>query len=104
VVLSDNGINGQIRILKGSPLFGKHKIMKKLIKKNKYDAACSWMVGDEIRDMVAARRAGLNSVGVTWGLQSKNALKKASPTAIAEKPGDIIRHIAKRDKTAAFKK
>lgn len=102
-VLADNGINGQIKTLKGSPLFGKHKVLKKLIKKNKYDPSQSWMIGDEMRDMVAAKRAGLNSIGVTWGLQSKNALLKASPTAIAEKPRDIIKNVTAGNPKAVSK-
>jgi phosphoglycolate phosphatase-like HAD superfamily hydrolase len=102
-VLLANDINGKVKILKGSSLFGKHKILKKIIRKNRYDPASSWMVGDEIRDMVAAKRAGLKSIGVTWGLQSKNGLMKASPAAIAEKPGDILRHVKPTEKKLVSK-
>ena len=94
-ILSANGINGKVKTLKGSSIFGKHKVLKNLLRKNRYKVRESWMIGDEIRDIEAAKKAGMNSIGVVWGLQSVNALEKTSPTAIAKKPGDIMKFVTK---------
>jgi phosphoglycolate phosphatase len=90
-ILDINGLGGRVKILKGSPLFRKHKTLKRLLGKNNYEPSQSWMIGDEMRDIEAAKKAGMKSVGVVWGLQSIEALGKASPTAIARKPRDITK-------------
>lgn len=97
-ILGKNGINGRVSVLKSSSIFGKHKIIKRLVRKNGYNARLSWMVGDEIRDLEAAKSAGLNSVGVSWGLQSVGALKQHEPTAIAAKPADILKAVQTKGK------
>ena len=42
----------------------------------------SFMVGDTIYDILAAKRAKVKAIAVTSGLQSKSTLKKAKPYAI----------------------
>lgn len=91
-ILKNNGLKVKITILHGSPLFGKDKALKKLLK-NKYDAKKSWMIGDEIRDMEAGKKARMNTVGVTWGLQNEKGIKRAKPNHIAKKPDDILKFI-----------
>jgi phosphoglycolate phosphatase len=100
-ILADNGIDGKAKVLKSSSLFGKHKVLKSLLRKNRYDCRHSWMIGDEIRDIESAKAAGVNSIGVVWGLQSQSALLKSSPTAVAEKPADIVRIVTEKSKTAS---
>ena len=46
-------------------------------------------VGDEIRDVDAAKKAGIKVIGVTWGYNTKNALSTAHPDHIVEKPEDL---------------
>lgn len=92
-ILSGNGFKADIQILHSSPLLGKGKILKKLIRSNKYNRKDSWMIGDEIRDVEAGKKAGINTIGVNWGLQSEAGIKKASPDHIAKKPSDIKKFI-----------
>jgi len=41
-------------------------------------------VGDETRDIEAAKAAGFQSVAVTWGYNSKKVLENARPDFIVE--------------------
>lgn len=93
IILKANGIKTPINILRGSSLFGKGKVLKKLLRNHGYNPGDSWMVGDEIRDVQAGRSAGMNTLGVTWGLQSEAGIRKSSPDSIARKPDDILKFI-----------
>ncbi len=67
----------------GSSLFGKARHLNKL--KNKVTAdVVRIYVGDETRDMQAAKEAGFVSVAVTWGYNTKSALERVEPDYIAE--------------------
>lgn len=63
-------------------LFGKDKVLKKL-KPDLY-------IGDETRDIEAAKSAGIKSVGVIWGFESEKLLKEARPDFLVEKPNDLL--------------
>lgn len=92
-ILTQNKLTSEVKILKGSSLFGKDKALKKLLRSRRYSAKDSWMIGDEIRDIEAGRKAKMNTIAVTWGLQSADGLKKAQPSHLAKKPADILTHI-----------
>ena len=89
-VLKRFEIAGQVTILKRSALFGKHYAIRHLLSKHKYKAENVWMIGDEIRDIEAAKRAGVKSAAVTWGLQDAALLKTANPDLIATNPSDLL--------------
>lgn len=89
-ILKKTGFKPKVTILKGSSVFGKEKALKNLLKSSKYNPKTSWMIGDEMRDIVAGNKAGLNTVGVTWGLQSEAGLNLAQPDFITNKPKDIL--------------
>ncbi len=46
-------------------------------------------IGDQKDDILDAKKVGLKSIGVTWGLSSFDELKKAGPDYIADSPADI---------------
>ncbi len=50
-------------------------------------------VGDEERDVTAAREAGIASIAVSWGLARRPALEAAHPTAIVDAPAELERLI-----------
>lgn len=92
-ILKNNGFKPKVTTLKGSSVFGKDKALKKLLKHKKYNATESWMIGDEMRDVEAGNKAGLHTIGVTWGLQSEIGLKRAKPDHLATKPKEILKII-----------
>ncbi len=67
-------------------LFGKERILKNY--KGVY-------VADEVRDIIAARKAGIKIISVTWGLNSKELLLKNKPDFIVDKPKQIIEIVEK---------
>lgn len=92
-VLKQNNVDSEIHILRRPSLFGKHKSIKKLVERENYDKSSVWMVGDELRDIEAAKKADVGSIAVSWGLQDVSLLKKAAPDFIADKPADIINYL-----------
>lgn len=48
-------------------------------------------IGDEIRDIEAARKVGIAAVAVTWGINSKEGLLRANPDFIVNTADDLIR-------------
>jgi phosphoglycolate phosphatase len=46
-------------------------------------------VGDETRDIDAAREAGVQCAAVTWGIHSRQVLQKHAPAAIIDKPEEL---------------
>lgn len=71
-------------------LFAKEKALTKLLKKNSLNPRETWYVGDELRDIDAATSTELRSIAVTWGFTDKNSLTTHQPTAVADKPTDIM--------------
>jgi phosphoglycolate phosphatase len=69
---------------------GKHKKIIKLMKKLNYFPEDTIYVGDEARDVAAAKRAGIKSIAVTWGYDGKELLKSAKPDLLLSKPVDLL--------------
>lgn len=80
-------------VLPDIPLFKKREAILRAIKKMDCSPNDSVYVGDETRDMEAAKQAGLRAIGVTWGANSRAALERAGADAVAEKPEEILEFI-----------
>jgi phosphoglycolate phosphatase len=72
----------------GSTYYGKKRVLKKALKVNKIDQA--FYIGDETRDIDAAKHVNIHSMAVTWGFNSERILAKHQPHCIARAPKDII--------------
>ena len=79
-------------------IFGKSRVFKKLIKEKKLKKEDLIYIGDELRDIEASKKAGMNIISVTWGFNNKNILKKENPNFIADKPEDILLFFKKFNK------
>ncbi len=71
-------------------LFGKSRLIKQLIRQNQLDAAQVYYVGDETRDIEAARKSGVRSIAVTWGLNPPEILALYKPDATIDLPKDLV--------------
>ncbi len=60
------------------------------------------MVGDRENDILAAREAGLDSIGILWGYGSREELTEAGATCLAETPVDVERLVNKGTKQYIF--
>lgn len=66
----------------GVSIFGKKSKLKKVIRKYKVSSGQVISIGDETRDIEAARALGIHSGAVTWGYATVEALEAESPTYI----------------------
>lgn len=76
-------------VYSGRAVFGKSRLLKKLMKDKTIPHEDPIYVGDEIRDVEAAKKAGIKVISVSWGYNTKNALSKAHPDHIVEKPEEL---------------
>jgi phosphoglycolate phosphatase len=79
-----------------SSYFGKKHSLKKLIKLHKMDSLKTYYIGDETRDVEAAQKCKINSIAVSWGFNSLEALNCSNPDYIANKPRDLLTIIKER--------
>lgn len=70
----------------GGTLFRKGKLIVKCLERHQLPLSETIYVGDEVRDVNAARFAGIRSVAVTWGFNSREALIIAKPDQMVDDP------------------
>jgi phosphoglycolate phosphatase len=78
-------------IYSDSSLFGKGKIIRKVLKKYQLQAENVVYVGDEVRDIEAAKEGGIRVVAVTWGFNAKKVLSQHSPDYLIDKPSQLTK-------------
>lgn len=71
-------------------IWSKHHSLAKLIKSRGFARENVLYVGDETRDISAARKCGIQSVAVSWGYNSRKALAADSPDFLLEKPAELL--------------
>lgn len=74
-------------------LFRKDKALKKIIKKYKLSTEEIVFVGDEPRDMQAAAKLGVKSVGVSWGLAGVEGFGKNQPDILVNNASELVHAI-----------
>ena len=77
----------------GAALFGKASVFKKVIKKAGTTPQRTLCVGDEVRDIDAAREASCNCAAVSWGFATADILADQGPCHLVSEPaalGDIV--------------
>lgn len=75
----------------GASLFGKAAKFKRMVKRAGLHPAAVITIGDEMRDLDAARAAGVAFGGVAWGYADPAALRARRPDAWFETMDDITR-------------
>ena len=64
----------------GAAIFSKHWKFRRVARRLGTEPADTICIGDEIRDIEAARAAGMDSGAVAWGYALPSALQAAGPT------------------------
>jgi len=75
-------------------LFYKGWQLKRVLKKYNIDPSQAFYIGDETKDVDAAKKAGMKSAAVTWGVNSKVALLSHHPDFLAETPEQLLKIFA----------
>ena len=74
-------------------VFGKHRVLGKLMKKMDLSTESVIYVGDESRDIEASRKVNIPVIAVSWGFQDRERLRKMSPDFLADIPADIEKFV-----------
>ncbi|WP_027338633.1 HAD-IA family hydrolase [Halonatronum saccharophilum] len=89
--LEGEGILDSIEeIFSSNNIFGKDKVIKKFLKKNKLNSSEIIYVGDEERDIQACKKIGVEIIWVSWGFDLLKAVEKENPDYIVHNPSQIL--------------
>jgi len=94
--LEKNGLNLFDFIYSEGNIFGKDKVMTNIMKEKNLNPKQVFYVGDETRDIEAAKRAGIKTIAVTWGFNNEKILLKESPDHLIKKPADLLEILRKK--------
>jgi phosphoglycolate phosphatase len=73
----------------GAALFGKAVKFRRVVKRAGIDPAGVIAIGDEVRDIEAARAAGIACAAVTWGYAAPETLRALGPDLLFERMDEI---------------
>jgi len=79
---------------KGNSLFVKHKTIKRFLREHGISPENAVYVGDESRDVVACKKAGIEIVSVSWGWDSRDVLELVNPRHLVDTPTELYTKIA----------
>jgi phosphoglycolate phosphatase len=91
--LDRHGFPRFAEIVGGVSLFGKAGALRRLLRSRSVSHEGCVYVGDEVRDVVAAREAGIAVVAVGWGFNDRAALEGAGADALVEAPADLAESV-----------
>ncbi len=75
----------------GASLFGKAAKFRRVLKRLGIAPAHAIAIGDEVRDIEAARAAGIACGAVTWGYAAPEKLRALGPDLVFEGLGEVVR-------------
>jgi phosphoglycolate phosphatase len=89
--LESNGIRGLFDFISStSKLTGKSRYLRRIRKQYSLRHEQMLYVGDELRDLKAAKKAGIPFAGVTWGFNSRESLLMEKPEHLLEAPSEFL--------------
>lgn len=78
------------RIDSASTLFGKSRYIKNILKQENLQPQQALYIGDETRDIEAAKKAKIKIIAVSWGFNSPEILSRHHPDALIYHPQELI--------------
>ena len=88
--LERNGLQDTFTFIYSGSTFGKHKVINKWLRIENIHTEKVVYVGDEIRDIDAAKKTGIKVIAVGWGFNSQEALAAQNPDFLIERPQELI--------------
>lgn len=77
-------------IYEDNSYFGKHVGLKKIIHQLNINPQEAAYIGDESRDIYAAKKIGLKSIAVTWGFEGDQILFATRPDYLLTTPNQLL--------------
>jgi phosphoglycolate phosphatase-like HAD superfamily hydrolase len=94
--LHHNGLDKYFDFLEtGSPVLGKPRRIRAIMKKHGYTKADVVYIGDEVRDIEAARKVGVKVIAVGWGINNPKRLKVEKPDFFVSRPSQLFAAVKK---------
>ncbi len=81
------------KVYGGAGLFNKAKIINKLLKLESLNPNEVIYVGDEVRDIMAAKQSGIPSIAVSWGYNAHDLLAESGPTFVVDSPIQLQKEV-----------
>lgn len=89
--LENQGLEGIFEfVYAGSTLFGKDKLLRRVIQAHQLDPDQVIYVGDEVRDIEAAHRVPMPVAAVSWGFNTLDVLASVQPDYLLQQPKDLL--------------
>lgn len=70
-------------------IFGKDRTISKIVKDMRIEKSKVYFIGDEVRDIQAGKKAGVKTVGVSWGYNTRKALDREKPDHLIDSPFEL---------------
>jgi len=77
-------------IYSGTRIFGKSRVINNFLYQAKIRRGEIIYVGDETRDIEAAKKSNIKVIAVTWGFNSKKVLAAQQPDFLIDHPQELI--------------
>jgi HAD superfamily hydrolase (TIGR01549 family) len=71
-------------------LFGKSLHIRRILRRTGISAGETGYVGDELRDIEAARKAGVRAIAISWGFNDRSALALGEPDFLCDLPAQLL--------------
>jgi phosphoglycolate phosphatase len=79
-------------------LFGKHKVLERILKQYRLNSQEVVYVGDETRDINAARKSRVKAFAVGWGFNSPAILAQHQPDCLVDCPAQLVEALGNSDR------
>ena len=95
IFLSKHGLDSVFSfIYSGTAIFGKHRVLKQVVREHRLKKSEVIYVGDETRDVRSARKSGIAIIAVSWGFNSAEILQEHRPDYLVDRPQELLEAIA----------
>jgi phosphoglycolate phosphatase len=92
IFLAANGMEDNFRNIYGNVgLRGKAAALKKVVKAERLNKNNCIYIGDELRDIDAARKIRIAVASVSWGFSTPEVLKEANPKGLVNNPKHLLK-------------
>ncbi|WP_332631387.1 HAD-IA family hydrolase [Halalkalibacter flavus] len=89
-VLLRNQVLNISRVLSSNVIFGKDKLIRKFLKEHQLEKSDVIYVGDEQRDIIACKSAGIKVIWVSWGYDAKELVQEQNPDYLVYTPKELL--------------
>ncbi|MCL7745606.1 HAD-IA family hydrolase [Halalkalibacter alkaliphilus] len=89
-VLLRNQVFNISRVLSSNVIFGKDQLIQKFLKEHQLKKSDVIYVGDEQRDIIACKSAGIKVIWVSWGYDAKELVQEQNPDYLVYSPEELL--------------